>query len=365
MILIKQLTSFIESLFPLAVQEEYDNSGLLIGRYDASIDGALVCLNVTEEVVNEAIQKKCNLIISHHPMIFSGLKRLIGSSKSEILTEQCVKNNIHVYAIHTNADKAFPGINSYIAGKLGLVNTAVLVPEQDILRKLVVYCPSNYSEQVRKALFEAGAGVIGAYDNCSFNTDGYGTFRGSEISAPFVGVKGEQHTEAETRIETVFPLFLQRKIINALIDVHPYEEVAYDIFRVENEHPGFGFGASGKLEKPMKLEEFLKKVKAVFGAHTLKYSGNIDSEINTVAVCGGSGAGFIGKAYHSGAEVYITSDIKYHEFDHGFENFVLIDAGHFETEIFFREYIITELTKKFTNFAIHFSEREKNWHSYF
>jgi len=365
MVLIKQLTLFLESLFPLAVQEDYDNSGLLTGRYDMQIVGAVVCLNVTEDVVNEAIEKNCNLIIAHHPMIFKGLKRLTGSSKPELLTELCIKNNIAVYVAHTNADKTFPGLNSFIAGKLELLNVNVLMPEPSLLCKLVTFCPIEHSENVRNALFNAGAGVIGAYDQCSFGIDGYGTFRGSEMTNPFVGVKGEQHTEAETRIETVFPMFLQKKVIDALIGSHPYEEVAYDIYKLENKHPGFGLGAYGSLDKPMKINEFLTKVKKTFATHTLKYSGSHDSEIRTVAVCGGSGAGFMERAYLAGADAYITSDIKYHEFDHGHMNFVFIDAGHFETEIFFKEYIINKVSEKFTNFAIHFSEREKNLHSYF
>ncbi len=365
MILIRDLTSFLESLFPIAYQEDYDNCGLITGRFDKEVTGIIVCLNVTEDVIHEALDRNCNCIISHHPMIFRGLKKLTSAGKSEIHTELCIKNNLAVYALHTNADKGFSGLNSFIAAKMGLKNVRVLAPEKGILKKLVTFCPVDHAESVRNAIFDAGGGVIGEYDSCSFNCEGAGTFRGSAVSNPFVGNKGEVHSESEIRIEIIFPSCLQKKVILSLLQHHPYEEVAYDVYSLDNEHPRIGLGALGELEKPLKKLEFLQTVKQVFGTQMLKYSGDHNSKIRTVAVCGGSGSGLISKASASGADAYITSDVKYHEFENGSENFLLIDAGHYETEIFFREFILDKLNKKFTNFAIHFSEREKNHYYYF
>ncbi len=357
---VQDLTDFFESQFHFELQEQYDNSGLIIGNTAEEVKSVLVCLNVTHEVIDEAKARACNVIVSHHPLIFNGLKKITGSSDTERMVEKIIKNHIAVYALHTNADNAFPGLNSFIADKLGLTDVKVLSPLKGMLRKLVTFCPENHAEQLRTALFQAGAGVIGNYDSCSFNSPGTGTFRGSEITNPFVGSPGELHKEKEIKIETVFPAYLGKKVIQALLQAHPYEEVAYDIYRLENEHHFTGTGCVGNLEKAMKVTDFLNHVKMIFGSGFLKYSGSSDIVIRRVALCGGSGASFIRTAFQSGADAYITSDLKYHDFQQDSFKFLLVDAGHYETELFFKEYIVSILTKKFTNFAIYFAESEKN-----
>jgi dinuclear metal center YbgI/SA1388 family protein len=270
---IKDLIVHLESLFPPEYQENYDNSGFLAGNMLSEVKAVMVCLNVTEDVIDEAIAKNCNLIISHHPLIFSGLKKITGSSLVERLVEQVIRSNMAVYAIHTNADNTFPGLNSHIASKLGLNNVEVLAPQKGNLRKIVTFCPADHAEKVRSALFDAGAGGIGKYDSCSFNAEGFGTFRGSDETQPFTGVPGEFSYEKEVRIETIFPHYLQKKIIHALFNSHPYEEVAYDIYALENQNPNFGSGVTGLLELPMDKEDFLKHVQSVFQTKFLKFSG--------------------------------------------------------------------------------------------
>lgn len=362
---IKDVTSILESVFPPAIQESYDNSGLLTGHSGEQLNGILVCLNVTQDVLNEAVAKKCNLIISHHPLIFSGLNKITGSTPTERFVEFLIQNHIALYSIHTNADKRVPGLNTFIAQKLGLSEIQVLAPEQGDLRKLVTFCPESHAEQVRKAIFDAGAGVIGEYDMCSFNSQGFGTFRGSEHTDPFAGEPLKLHTEHEQRIETIFPVYLQNAVLKALFESHPYEEVAYDIFKLENENPSCGLGAIGYLPQPVNAEDFFKLMKSFFGVQFLKYSGTTKNQIRKVAFCGGSGSSLIRRAYAMKADVFVTSDIKYHDFDHGLDNFLLMDVGHFESEIFFKEYIVNLLTKKITNFAIHFAESEKNHINYY
>ncbi len=362
---IKDVTAFLESLFPPAIQESYDNSGLLTGHEGDQLNGVLVCLNVTQDVLNEAIDKKCNLIISHHPLIFSCLKKITGNTPTERYIEFLIENRIALYSIHTNADKQVPGLNTFVAEKMGLSEIRVLSPEIGNLRKLITFCPESYADAVRQALFDAGAGKIGEYDMCSFNTNGMGTFRGSENSSPFAGTPSKYHVENEQKIETIFPFYKQRQILSALLKSHPYEEVAYDIFKLENENPVCGLGAIGYLSKPMVAIEFLKFLKSFFKISIIKYSGHINHTISKVAFCGGSGASLTKVAHSSEADAFVTSDIKYHDFDHGKENFLLADVGHYESELFFKEYIVSLLTKKITNFAIHFAENEKDHVIYF
>jgi len=365
MLQISELTSYLESIFSPAVQENYDNSGMQTGNSFRQVSSALVCLDVTEEVLQEAIEKNCQLIISHHPMIFGGLKKLTSGNKTERLVEFAIKNDLAVYALHTNADNTFPGLNSYLASKLNLSEVKILSPREGGLRKLVTFCPVEQAEQVREAMFKAGAGFIGEYDSCSFNTEGFGTFRGSDKTNPFAGEQGKLHTEKEIRIETIFPDYLQSKVLSALFGNHPYEEVAFDIYRLENENPLTGSGAVGYLNEPLSAQSFLAFVKSVFGVSLLRYSGSTDRMIHKVALCGGSGSFLIGKAKSVKADAYVTADLKYHDFEYGQNDFLLIDAGHYETEMFFSEYIIDLIKKKFSNFAIHFSNSGKNVVKYF
>jgi dinuclear metal center YbgI/SA1388 family protein len=365
MMQVKDLTLFIESLFPVAVQENYDNSGMQVGHLDNQVTGVMVCLNVTQQVLLEAAKRNCNLVISHHPMIFSGLKRITGATPQERLVEYAIMNKIAVYSVHTNADKSFPGLNSYLATLLQLNHVQVLSPEKGTLRKIVTFCPETHAEKVRKAMFDAGAGCIGEYDSCSFNVNGIGTFRGREGSTPFVGQKGTLHNESEIRIETIYPEYLQNVILSALLDSHPYEEVAYDIYKIENKNSTCGLGVTGFLPQALSQEEFLKKIKETFKTPCLKFSGSRSKSVSKLAICGGSGASLTSIAQAAKADAYVTADIKYHEFDHGFSEFILVDAGHYETEIFFKQYIVGLLKKNFTNFAIHFAESEKNHIMYY
>ncbi len=365
MVQVKEFITYIETLFPPAIQEDFDNNGLLIGNALSEVKGIIVCLNVTADVLSEAKNRNCNLILSHHPLIFKGLKKLTASTETEKIAETAIRENIVIYALHTVIDNVFPGLNSYIAHKAGLSDIKVFAPKTSMFRKLITFCPVEHSEKVRLSLFQAGAGVIGNYDSCSFNCEGYGTFRGSDITSPFVGKPGKLHHEKEIKIETIYPFYLQEKILNALFESHPYEEVAYDIYELKNDNPSCGIGATGYLKTPMNTEQFLKHIKSVFCTEMLKYSGSRSSPISKVAICGGNGAKLINLATSIKADAYVTADISYHEFNHGCDNFILIDAGHYETEIFFKEYVIELIKKNFTNLAIIFSENEKNYISYY
>lgn len=362
---IKNVTSYLESIFPLKVQESYDNSGLLIGDCNSEVTGILICLSITEAVIKEAISLNCNLIISHHPLIFNSIKKLENDNSNHKLVISCIKNDISVYALHTNSDKMFPGLNSYLAEKLGLKNISVLQPTKGFLKKLIVFCPSSHCEAVRDAIFKAGAGVIGAYDCCSFNIDGIGTFKANELSNPFVGKKNELHFEKEQRIETIFPAYLQNEIVKSMINAHPYEEVAYYIYNLENEYQKVGYGAVGFLEEAVSKEDFFQLIKQVFNLKYIKYSGDNSDKIKKIAICGGSGASLISSAIALNAHAYVSSDFKYHDFELGNNDFLLIDAGHYETEFLFKEFLLNILLKKFNNFAIHFSKNEKNQVSYY
>ena len=270
--LIKQIIQCIESVAPLAFQESYDNAGLIIGSPEDEISGALISLDITEEVLNEAIQKKLNMVICHHPIVFSGLKKLNGRNYIERCVAKAIKNDIAIYAAHTNLDSVFGGVNSKICEKLNLQDCQILDPLPGFLKKLVTFVPVAQAEQVRLALFEAGAGHIGNYDSCSFNLSGEGTFRGNDQTNPFVGEKNQLHTEKEIRIETIFPKHIQSKVIKALLNSHPYEEVAYDIYSLENNFAQAGIGMVGLLPEAMDETDFLKKIKEIFGCPVVKHT---------------------------------------------------------------------------------------------
>jgi dinuclear metal center YbgI/SA1388 family protein len=255
--IVKEIIKPLEELAPLYLQESYDNSGLLVGNPDKDIQKALITLDITELVLQEAIDKKCNLIISHHPVIFNGLKKITRSNAAERIVETAIKHDINIYAIHTNLDNVDKGINSIICDKIDLKNRKILAPKKEILRKLVTFCPVDHAEKVRQAIFNAGAGHIGDYDNCSFNAPGTGSFRGSDESNPFVGEKGKLHYEDEVRIETIYPIYLENSILKALFDAHPYEEVAYDIYYLGNKFERVGAGMIGELENEMNETDFL------------------------------------------------------------------------------------------------------------
>lgn len=357
---IRNIIKVLEQFAPKSLQESYDNSGLLIGHMDDDIDKLLITLDVTEEVLNEAIQKKCKLIISHHPLIFGGLKSITGKNATERIVEQAIKNNIAIYAIHTNLDNVDKGINAIICDKIGLRNRKILAPKKEILRKLVTFCPLDFAEKVREAIFKAGAGHIGDYDSCSFNASGKGSFRGSEKSNPFVGEKGKLHYEDEVRIETVYPVYYENEILKALFEAHPYEEVAYDIYFLGNKFERVGAGMIGELEKEVDEVEFLKNLKQVFNTACIRHSELLGKKIKRVAVCGGSGSFLINNAKSAEADIYITGDVKYHDFFEAEGKMIIADIGHFESEQYAKELIYSVLNENFSNFAVLISEMNTN-----
>jgi len=357
---VKEITTFIESLSPLAWQESYDNAGLAIGNPEDEIHGVLLTLDITEEVVDEAIHLNLNMIISHHPLIFSGLKKINGKNETERCVVKAIKNNIAIYSAHTNLDSVYGGVNSKICEKLGLTNCRILSPAEQQLKKLVTFVPVADAEKVRNAVFEAGAGNIGNYDRCSFNTDGTGTFRGNELTNPYVGKRGELHFEKETRFETIFPKYLQHKIISALLKAHPYEEVAYDIYPLDNVHPRVGIGMVGELTEAVDEIDFLRSVKTIFACQVIKHTALLHKKVKKVAVTGGAGSNYLRVAIAAKADVFITGDFKYHQFFEAENKILIADIGHFESEQFSKELFYELLTKKFPTFAVRLSEVETN-----
>jgi len=362
---VRDITSHIESYAPLSYQESYDNAGLQTGHPDQEVRGVLICIDITEEVIKEALRLDINLIISHHPLIFSGLKKLTGSNYTERLVIEAIRQNLSIYAAHTNLDAVLTGVNHKIGEKLGLKNTSILVPVADHLRKLVFFIPADHAETVRQEIFKAGAGHIGAYDMCSFSAPGEGTFRGSEESDPYVGEKGTFHTEAEIRIETVFPKEREKQITRALIQSHPYEEVAYDIYPLANKYDRAGSGAIGELEKPLDERSFLGLLKERFGTPVLRHTNLLDRNIKRIALCGGSGSFLLPAAISSGADAFVSGDFKYHQYFDADGRILVADIGHYESEQFTKEIFYELLTKKFTKFAVHLSEVNTNPVNYF
>ena len=357
---VKDITNYLEELAPLQYAEDFDNVGLLVGNYNSQVTGVLVALDTLETIVDEAISKKCNLIVSFHPIIFSGLKKLNGNNYVERVLLKAIKNDIAIYAMHTALDNSFMGVSAKMAEVLGLTNTKVLLPKQGLIKKLTTYAPTNDAEKIRTALFKAGAGNIGNYDDCSFNTDGIGTYKGNENSNPTLGVKGKLHSENETFISVIFEKHLQNNILKALFEAHPYEEVAYDIVTTDNLHQNIGMGMIGELADPLTGQDFLNFVKQQFNLQCIKHSKILDRPIKKVALLGGSGSFAIDSAKHLGADIYISSDFKYHDFFKADNHLILADIGHYESEQFTKNLIVDYLTKKFRNFAIVLSEKNTN-----
>jgi dinuclear metal center YbgI/SA1388 family protein len=357
---LRELCSFLESEIPLAFQESYDNSGLQAGNPEMEISAALLTVDVTEEIINEALKYNCNLIISHHPLIFGNLKKITGSTQPERILYACIKNDIAIYSAHTNLDITHSGVSRKMAEKLGLENIVVLVPLEKKLLKLVTYIPESHLDKVSNAIFDAGAGSIGNYDRCGFTVEGTGSFRGNEHTDPFVGKRGEMTFEKEIRFETVFFSHLKEKMIRTLVENHPYEEVAYDLYSLENRNIDAGLGCTGVLPSPLTEDEFLQKVSKVFNSRGLRYSQKSGRKIKKVALCGGSGASLLGDAITSKSDTYITADIKYHTYFEAANRLLLVDAGHYESEKFAVEILKDLIIKKFPKFALRFSETNTN-----
>jgi dinuclear metal center YbgI/SA1388 family protein len=357
---IREICTFLDNAIPLSYQEDYDNAGLQVGDRDADTSSALLTIDVTEEVINEAVANKCGLIISHHPLIFSPLKKIIGSNAVERMIEKAIKNNLAIYSAHTNLDVIGNGVSRKMAEKLSLGNVRVLSPQTGRLLKLVTFVPEDHIEKVREAVFAAGGGVIGNYDNCSFNAGGYGTFRGNEKTSPFVGEKGKMHTEKEIRFETILLSHNKDNVIKALLSVHPYEEVAYDLYQLENLYYGAGPGCIGELPSPVTGTDLLLRLAGVFGASGIRFSAIPDKMITTVALCGGAGVSLLSEAIRSGADAFVTGDVKYHDFFRAEGRILLADIGHFESEKFTVDILYDLIIKKFPTFALRFSETNTN-----
>ncbi len=357
---IKEVTDYIESIAPLAYQESYDNAGYICGTPSAELTAVLICLDSTEDVIDEAIKLGCNLVLAHHPIIFSGLKKITGKNYVERTIIKAIKNDITIYVAHTNLDNVLNGVNSKIAAKLGLINCKVLAPQAHTLKKLITFCPENQAEQVRKALFDTGAGSIGNYDECSFNSTGTGTFRAGENTNSFVGKKGSQHQETEIKIETVFPAYLESKLLSVLFKAHPYEEVAYDIIALDTINHTIGAGMIGELPVEMEEMEFLKMIHSKMEAKGIRYTQLLGKKVKKVAICGGSGSFLLKNAFNANADVFITADFKYHQFFDAENRIVIADIGHYETEQYTSELFYELLSKKFSTFAINLSKINTN-----
>ena len=362
---IHQLLHCIEQLAPPSYQESYDNSGLITGNASWSCTGALLSLDCTESVVEEAIASSCNLIIAHHPIVFAGMKKLTGADYVQRTVIKAIQNNIAIYACHTNLDNVQNGVNRKIGEKLGLKQLRILQPKEGILRKLVTFVPQSHHQKVLDALFAAGSGCIGNYDSCSFNVEGTGTFRGNADSTPFLGEAGKLSHEKEIRIEVVFESPYQSRLKEALLASHPYEEVAFDIYPLANTHPAVGSGMIGEWDNGVDEEAFLKQVKACFKAGVLKHTAFTGKPIKKVAFCGGSGSFLLKEAIRKGADAYITADLKYHEFFDADARLLLVDTGHFESEQFTPEIFYDCIRKNFPTFAIHLSKTNTNPINYF
>ena len=349
---IKELLAVIEAFAAPELQEQYDNAGLLTGNTAWECNGVLCSLDVTIDVIHEALQKKCNLIIAHHPIIFNGLKKLNGKNYVEQVIIEAIKNDIAIYAAHTNLDNVVLGVNGKIADMIGLKDQTILQPKQRVLRRLITFAPIDKAEEVRQAVFDAGAGHIGKYSECSFNSEGTGTFKAEAGTDPYVGEIGKRQNEKETKIEIVYPSYLEEQVVKALIDNHPYEEVAYDIFTMENVHYGIGSGIIGTLPEPMEEPTFLKKLKDIFHCFMIKHTALLGRPVQRVALCGGAGSFLTKKALQQGADFYITSDVKYHEFFDAERQMVLADIGHYESEQFTVELLHDLLAQKFPTFAV-------------
>ncbi len=356
---IREICQQMEAWAPLAWQESYDNAGLLVGDASSEVKGVLISLDCTEDIVEEAINKGCNLIISHHPIIFTGLKRITGASYVERTVIKAIQNNIALYASHTNLDHAPLGVSYHLAAKLG-IKGQVLKPMRDALKALHYYVPATHEHSVREALHSAGAGNIGEYSSCSFTSEGLGRFQPSTEANPHTGTANVLSEVNEVKIEMIFPAHLTSAILTALKSTHPYEEVAYSIYSLDNSWENVGSGFVGNLEKSLSPEEFLVFVKKRLGLQALKHTALPKGPISRVAVCGGAGSFLIKEAIKQSCDAYITSDIKYHEFFDAENQCLLLDVGHYESEVMIIEAIHDYLSKKFSNFAVLKSETNTN-----
>ena len=357
---IQDITHFLEAKFPLQLQESYDNSGLIYGRGEQEVTGVLISLDVTEAIVEEALAAHCNMIIAHHPVVFKGLKRFNGKTFVERVLERCIQNGIALYAIHTNLDNHVEGVNFKIAQKLGLKDCRILRPMAAQLFKLEVYVPQEDFEVLDNAILAAGAGKIGNYQDCHFRTLGTGTFRPNEKANPHLGSAGQRESVQEFKMEYVVEASIVSAVLHAMRKAHPYEEVAYQLLATQNQHQERGAGYLGKLSAPMAPMEFLNMIKEKFNCGAIRYTKLLPKNIQTVALCGGAGSFLLPDAIRAKADIYITSDFKYHEFFDAEDQIVIADIGHYESEQFTSELLAEQLTEKFPNFAVRLTQLNTN-----
>ena len=358
--IVKDVIKHLEELSPLAYAEDFDNVGLLVGDYKMQVSGILVTLDTLESVVEEAIENKCNLIVSFHPIVFKGLKKLTGKTYVERVVMKAIKHDIAIYAIHTALDNALQGVNDMICQKLGLSNRKILIPQTGTIKKLTTYVPANEAQELRDELFKAGAGTIGNYSNCSFNVEGTGTYKGNSNSNPTIGEKGVTQHQGETQISCIYPKHLESKILKTLFSAHSYEEVAYEINTIENKNQDIGMGMTGELENEMDEQSFLSLVKSKMNTSCIRHSNFRNKTVKKVAVLGGSGSFAISAAKAANADVFITSDLKYHDFFTAENKILLADIGHYESEQYTKNLLVGYLTKKIPNFAIILSNTNTN-----
>lgn len=362
---ISDIIRALEKIAPLSYQESYDNSGLLTGRNSSEVTGILISLDCVETVIDEAISKGCNLVIAHHPIIFGGLKKLTGANYVERTIIKAIKNDIAIYAIHTNLDNVHSGVNAMICEKLGLTNTRILNPKSGALSKLEFFVPKTSTKKVLEAIHAAGAGKIGNYDNCSFTVNGIGSFTPNELANPTIGQQDQQEHVAEDKVELIFPSHLESEIIAALQHAHPYDEVAYYSIKLANKNQEVGAGMMGELTNALEPTAFLTYLKKSMSLHAIRYTELPNRKIKKVAVCGGAGSFLLKTARAKGADAFVSGDFKYHEFFDAEEKIMIADIGHYESEVFTKELLNRILTEKFTNIATYLSEVNTNPVKYF
>jgi len=358
--IVHDVINHLEELAPLAYAEDFDNVGLLVGNRTQKVSGVLVTLDTLEAVIDEAIQAKCNLIISFHPIIFKGLKKLTGKNYVERVVIKAIKHDIAIFSIHTALDNALQGVNDMICTQLELKNKRILIPQSETIKKLTTYVPKNEAETLRNALFDVGAGSIGNYSNCSFNVEGYGTFKGNENSNPTKGEKNKTHTEKETKITITYAKHQESQILQTLFKTHSYEEVAYEVTTLENKNQNIGMGMIGEFAEAMDESRFLKHLKTKMNTECIRHSAFLNKKIKKVAILGGSGSFAINAAKTNGADAFVTADLKYHDFFSAENSILLADIGHYESEQFTKNLLVAYLTKKITNFAIILSKTNTN-----
>lgn len=358
--IVKEVTAILEKLAPLTYAEDFDNVGLLIGNQNSEVSGILVTLDTLESVLNEAIAKKCNLIVSFHPIIFDGIKKLTGKNYVERVVIKAIQNNIAIYSMHTALDNSISGVNAKICEVLHIENTKILIPQKNTIKKLTTYVPTASAETLKTALFNAGAGHIGNYSNCSFSNQGVGSFLAQDKANPIVGSKGKLHHEDEMQIHLTYQKSVEKEVLKALFKTHPYEEVAYEINALENLNQNIGMGMVGYLKEAMPEEEFLQFIKTKMLASGIRHSSLLGKPVQKIAVLGGSGSFAIAAAKAANADVFITADVKYHQFYQAENEILIADIGHYETEQFTKNLLVDYLTKKIPNFAVRLSESKTN-----